>query len=244
MSPHSHDDESSSDLGPVVSRPVPTPRGGFMARPGLKMPPRHAVVVRVGNAPQCEEIPVARSSAPPPPPVEQATQEPAAIASSEKPTIPAIRTPKPPAVQVDSSERPTHKISTVLPPPPESPAPAWSARGIESMPPPSDSPVTKSVRLSTPSPRARRASWPIVIAAAIGLVLGLVSIATSTNARRSAAAEAPLPAPGVDALSSPPRSMPSARVTERKSPQARSPALSAAARSAQPLPPPRKKSIF
>jgi hypothetical protein len=95
----SSDDDSPDGL--AISREAETPRGGFMARPGLKVPPRHAVVVRVGDAPQSEDIPVARPSVPPPPP----PSEPPAVSSSQKITVRAIPTPStpPPPVAVRES---------------------------------------------------------------------------------------------------------------------------------------------
>lgn len=177
-----------------------------MARPGLKMPPRHAVVVRVGNAPASSDIPVARSSAPPPPPVEREAREHAPIASSDKVTVRALPSPRPPSVR-PGSERATPPLSTLLPPAPDSPLPAWSPRRLESFPPPSDAPVATSVRGSTAPDRVARGAsrWPIVLAAAIGLLLGVVSIATSTSARRGfarAPAAQPAPEPALQPLPS------------------------------------------
>lgn len=212
-----------------------------MARPGMKTPPRHAVVVRVGNAPASDEIPVARSSAPPPPPADDPIRSVPPVSSSEKVTVPAIRTPKPPAVREESSERPTVQLRTLLPPPPDAP------RALESMPPPSDGPMATSVRVArapSRSPR-RRSGWPIVIAAAIGLLLGLVSIATTTSARRGAA-QAPESMPVAQELPpGPPRPLPSARPLPPKT-AAELPAGAAApsARAPQVVAPPRKKSIF
>ncbi|HYJ08752.1 MAG TPA: hypothetical protein VEX18_07075, partial [Polyangiaceae bacterium] len=73
------------------SRDAVTPRGGFMARPGLKPPPRHAVVVRVGDAPATAEIPKARGSKPPPPPL----LTPPALSEDEKDTLRCIPAPSP-----------------------------------------------------------------------------------------------------------------------------------------------------
>ncbi len=73
MSSKLHDDEDDPlDAPPARSGDAMTPRGGFMARPGFKTPPRHAVVVRVGDAPESEHIPLLRSSCPPPPPTDEA----------------------------------------------------------------------------------------------------------------------------------------------------------------------------
>jgi hypothetical protein len=249
MSTHSHDDDSSSDLSPVVSRAVLTPRGGFMARPGLKNPPRHAVVVRGGNAELSGEIPVARSSCPPPPPaVEQRPSDPAPVASCDKVTIPAL--PRLPTI--DLSERVTAKLDPVLPPPDSAPA-AWAPRSIGSVPPPSDAPFATNVRESTLSAGAvkRRSGWTIVAAAAIGLLLGLASIASTLGRAHSAAQQQPEAQPlGVAPPNAPaarPLPVPQAPATRRDSAPAPS-ALSAAATPAQPPAPSpapaRKKSIF
>jgi len=179
MSTPSHDDDNSSDLDPVVSRAVLTPRGGFMARPGLKNPPRHAVVVRGGNAEPTGEIPVARSSCPPPAPAaEPRPSDPAPQAACDKVTIPAI--PKLPTF--DLPEPVTPRLET-LPPPPDSAPAAWAPRSIGSVPPPSDSPVATSVRGATPSTPLfkRRSGWAVVAAAAIGLLLGVASVATTLD---------------------------------------------------------------
>jgi hypothetical protein len=186
----SHDD-FPSDSGPVLSRDAITPRGGFMARPGLKPPPRHAVVVRGGDAPLSGEIPVARSSFPPPPP----PSEPAPISMSEKITLRAIPTPKLP------------RISSVVF---DEPPPSDAERGVlvpprpvfESAPPPSDAPTVSSIApSSSDAPVSRRGGsrWTIFAAGAAGLILGLVSVAASTRhgnvaAESPVAAAAPAPA--------------------------------------------------
>jgi hypothetical protein len=107
--------------------------------------------------------------------------------------------------------------------------------------------MATSVRVAkTPSrsPR-RRSGWPIVIAAAIGLLLGLVSIATSTSARRGAA-QAPESMPVAQELPlAPARPLPSARPLAPKT-AAEGTGVDAApsARAPQVVAPPRKKSIF
>jgi hypothetical protein len=159
---------------------VETPRGGFMARPGLKAPPRHAVIVRCGDAPEPEEIPVARSSFLPPPPL-----EPEAERSNEKVTLRAIPTARVPQLAVAIA------APSTLPSP---------ARALESAPPPSDAPVV--VERASPVPqsrRARRSRLTILAAAAAGLLLGIVSVITTVQVREAvqSAPAAALPA-GVD----------------------------------------------
>ncbi|HVY30851.1 MAG TPA: hypothetical protein VHB79_30035 [Polyangiaceae bacterium] len=181
MSSSDSHDRSSRSSTPPLSEDAITPRGGFMARPGLKSPPRHAVVVRVGDAPTTDNIPVARPSVPPPPP-----SEPAAESSSEKITaraIPRPSTPAPPAVaevaalDAEAARRAREHKLTI-----PSSVPGELARGhaLESAPPPSDAPLVSSLRdrEALGSRRARSSLWPIVAAAAAGLVLGLATVAT------------------------------------------------------------------
>jgi hypothetical protein len=172
-------DSSKSDppsARAISEADVETPRGGFMARPGLKAPPRHAVIVRCGDAPAPEEIPVARSSFLPPPPSELAPES-----MSEKITLRAIPTPR--ALELDVAARSfTHVASP--------------GAVLESAPPPSDAPVVASVveRLS-PVPRSRhaqRSRLTILAAALAGLVLGIISVITTVHVRE--AADAALPA--------------------------------------------------
>lgn len=87
-----------------------------MARPGLKEPPRHAVVVRVGDAPATDEIPLARQSKPPPEPV---------LTEDDKVTLRAIPTPSAPR----AAEPPP--ILDSVPPPSDMPVVA-SVRAPES----------------------------------------------------------------------------------------------------------------
>lgn len=246
MSTHPHDDDAASELSPVDSRPVPTPRGGFMARPGLKMPPRHAVVVRGGNTRTSERIPVARSSCPPPAPAaaqRPSDPAPAPGASCDKATLPAI-----PRVPVFELAPQTPRVVTGLPAPPESaPAP----RSVGSVPPPpSDAPVATSVREPTPLPPPvkRRSWWAVVAAAAIGLLLGLGSIAATLGRSRTAAHEpAAEPLATGAHVSSAPASSPAADEAELAA-NAGAPPPSAAVTPAQPPASApamvRKKSIF
>jgi len=185
------------------SRDAHTPRGGFMARPGLKAPPRHAVVIRGGDIEPSETIPLARASQPPPPP---APSEPAPESSSDEVTLRAMPTPPPARV----AKRP--------------------ATPGESVAPPSDMPVVSSV----PPPQSSRAlterrarsRWPIVAAAAAGLLLGLASIAvtrlqdeTQGSSAAGPARDLPPPArsdpvqatgPVESSLAPPPSALPSA----------------------------------
>jgi hypothetical protein len=180
MSSSDSHDRSSRSASPPLSEDAITPRGGFMARPGLKSPPRHAVVVRVGDAPTTDNIPVARPSVPPPPPSEPAPESP-----SEKITaraIPRPSTPAPPAVAQESSDtnkaRRERELKSTIP----SNLPGELARGhaLESLPPPSDAPLVSSWRdrEAPASRRARSSLWTITAAAAAGLVLGLATVAT------------------------------------------------------------------
>jgi hypothetical protein len=177
----SHDDDGAPDSGDAYSRDALTPRGGFMARPGLKVPPRHAVVVRVGDAPESDDIPLARPSVPPPPP-----SEPAPVSASEKVTLRAIPTPSvaPPAVE-----------SVPLPSdPPSSSAPLSDAPLIAASVRAPDSRVHSSRR------RSGGSGWTIGVAAAAGLLLGLASIATRAKAPHSAARAEPVPQAEVEQL--------------------------------------------
>jgi hypothetical protein len=154
-----------------------------MARPGLKSPPRHAVVVRGGDAPLTDEIPVARSSVPPPPPVEEAP-----ISLSEKETLRAIpKTPKLPSIAPDPSDAAAPSSSHD-----SERAAASLSPVVESLPPPSDSPFVSSER--APASRSRRigSRWTIGAAAAAGLILGFASVLGTMRPR--GAAHAPEPA--------------------------------------------------
>ncbi len=186
----SHPDDAEPDDNldePALTRDAVTPRGGFMARPGLKAPPRHAVVIRGGDVEPSEDIPLVRASQPPPAP---ASEPPPVSSEDEKVTLRAIPTPK--------SEAPTQlDLSPPLPP----------AAPLESLPPPSDMPVVASV----PAPdleqvRARRRArsrWTIVAAAAAGLLLGLASIAATRAQRGGESLSAAAPAVPAEALAPP-----------------------------------------
>lgn len=246
--------DSPPDSGPALSREAETPRGGFMARPGMKTPPRHAVVVRVGDAPESDDIPLARSSVLPPPPSEAAPES-----ASEKITLRAVpkpSTPPPPPVEpvepVEAAKRALREqatIASVLP------AELARLRALESAPPPSDAPLVSSVRLESEAPRSRPGTssrWPIVLAAAAGLVLGLVSVATRVHTQRPttpAAAAAPEPAPvvaspqvGVPAIAAVAPSA-SSRVKPLAAPSA-SPAYERSLPPSRPASPGTKRSIF
>jgi hypothetical protein len=208
-------DDDSPD-GPAISREAETPRGGFMARPGLKVPPRHAVVVRVGDVPQSEDIPVARPSVPPPPP----PSEPPPISSSQKITVRAIPTPSTPPPPVALRESipgkppipgkpiPGKPIPGKPPIPGDEPVPGLREqatiasllpgelarlRELEQSPrsgaPLSDAPLVSNVH-DDEAPSSRRASssrWTIAAAAAAGLILGLASVATRMHLQQAAA---------------------------------------------------------
>jgi hypothetical protein len=194
---------------------VETPRGGFMARPGLKAPPRHAVVVRGGDAPPPEEIPVARSSFLPPPP----PSEPMPLDASEKITLPAIRTPRAPRLDELAA------ATEVQVPTPKA--------VFESAPPPSDAPVVATLaERSSSVPRSRRAQrsrLTILAAALAGLSLGIVSVVTTVHVRDAAqSAPSTALAAGVEIAQ--------ASDVELKRPQPRSVASAAAAPSALPEP--------
>ena len=184
MSQFDSTDSDPSDSSPISSGQVETPRGGFMARPGLKAPPRHAVVVRGGDAPESAEIPIARSSFPPPP-----ASFPPPESLSEKVTLRAIPTPRAAAVVA--------RAAAYAPPPAVARAAATMAAEptrlpvvLESVPPPSDAPVVASVEeRSSPvprSPRAARSRLAILAAATAGLVLGVASVFTTVHVRSGA----------------------------------------------------------
>jgi hypothetical protein len=173
-SSHSPDDEDPLDSAPATSGEALTPRGGFMARPGMKTPPRHAVVVRGGDAPESEDIPLARSSFPPPPP----PSAPAPPSASEKITLRAIPTPSsPPDAAPEATSAPF--VASVPP-------------VVESLPPPSDAAVVASVRGPASARRTRGSRWTIVAAAAAGLLLGFASVAARMRAADVAAQPQPV----------------------------------------------------
>lgn len=236
----SHDDPSP-EAGPASSQDALTPRGGFMARPGLKPPPRHAVVVRGGDAPVSEAIPVARSSFPPPAP-----SEPEPLSLSEKATLRAIPTAKLP------------RISSVVfdEPPPRAPSePPLGPRLIESAPPPSDAPLVQSIPPESSLPRScrRSSSWTILAAGAAGLLLGLASVLATRSdhdggAAHAMAAASPADAPR-EAVAAPPKATPGSVSPAPSSSAAHSPrdeerALPAPPATPKPAAATVKKSIF
>jgi hypothetical protein len=208
-------DDPSTESGPVSSGEAVTPRGGFMARPGLKPPPRHAVVVRGGDVPLEPVIPVARSSFPPPAPAEgelEPMDEPATVRA-----IPAMRVPRFSTVVFDDAATAPHA------PPPYAPA------VLESVPPPSDAPLVQSVPPVSAGSRAHvnNARWTVLLAGAAGLLLGLASVV----ATRSTEDLAPIAAS--------PRYSPAAPITQTHEvlPTARDGAPPSAIASTPPAPP-------
>lgn len=239
-------DDDSPD-GPAISREAETPRGGFMARPGLKVPPRHAVVVRVGDAPQSEDIPVARPSVPPPPP----PSEPPAVSSSQKITVRAIPTPSTPppplalpesipgeaipgeaipGLQSAQDPRDQATIASLLP------GELARLRELEHTPssaaPLSDAPLVSNL-LDSEAPSSRRVSssrWTIVAAAAAGLVLGLASVATRMHLQQATTPDVERASlPVVAAAEAPAASQVDARIAEQVAQPAALPAPSASA---------------
>jgi len=146
-----------------------------MARPGMKAPPTHSVVVRSGDVPLSDDIPLGRLSVPP----------------SARSSV---------SVDVSRRERDTQKAvpKPGYRPPPPSNEPAagrhadsfTAGPGIESSPPPSDGTMVASVPAPTATQRrrSRLPSWTIAAAAAAGLVLGLGSVATTLRLEHSNAA--------------------------------------------------------
>lgn len=202
MSQFDSSDSDAPDSSPISSDEIETPRGGFMARPGLKAPPRHAVVVRVGDAPESEHIPVARSSFPPPPP-----SAPPPESLSEKITLRAIPTPRTPEVAVaELSSSHQTPMAVVTPSVAAGPAvePPVTPVLFESAPPPSDAPVVSGVVDRTSYvPRSRRAArsrLTILVAAVAGLLLGIVSVITTVHVRQADVTESAAAAPAGVAL--------------------------------------------
>lgn len=234
MSAQSHDDEDPLESSPVMSGDAITPRGGFMARPGLKTPPRHAVVVRGGDAPESDDIPRLRSSLPPPPP-----SEPVVPSNADKVTLRAIPTPTTPRVTEAS---------------PASDSLAPSPPAIESLPPPSQGPLSDAPLVaSLPPPASQRASnsrWTIVAAAAAGLILGLASVAAKVHSQGVAAQ--PLGGeslPVAPSVVQAPAAAPSAQARAIAKTPASAPVVSAARavsepKASRPAPPSAKRSIF
>jgi hypothetical protein len=190
MSQFDSTESDPSDSNPISSGQIETPRGGFMARPGLKAPPRHAVVVRGGDAPESPEIPIARSSFPPPPPASFPPPE----SLSEKVTLRAIPTPRAAAVvaraAVYSSAAATAPALVTT----AATAPTRLPVALESVPPPSDAPVVATVddERSSSVPRSQRAArsrLTILAAATAGLILGVVSVVTTVHVRSGGSPE-------------------------------------------------------
>ncbi len=210
-SSHSSDDEDPLDAAALSDEAV-TPRGGFMARPGLKSPPRHAVVVRGGDAPESEHIPLLRSSLPPPPPA----SEPAVPSASEKSTLRAMSTP------------PAARAAPVSDVPPAAPA------AVESVPPSSYAPLSDAPLVADlseapsngpASQRPARSRWTIVAAAVAGLVLGLASVAARVHAPGPAAQPQPAVTPAPVA-STPAAALPSSATATARPPAAAPPEAS------------------
>jgi hypothetical protein len=231
MSAQSHDDEDPLESSPVMSSDAITPRGGFMARPGLKTPPRHAVVVRGGDAPESDDIPRLRSSLPPPPP-----SEPVVPSNDEKVTLRAIPTPKPPSVTEASPAS-----DSLAPSPPAA---------TESLPPPSQGPLSDAPLVASLPPPAsqsvKNSRWTIVAAAAAGLVLGLASVAAKVQSQGVAAQ----PPSGVSLPAAPsvhaPAVAPSAQAHAIAKTPASAPAVSVERepKASRTAPPSAKRSIF
>lgn len=229
-----------------------------MARPGMKTPPRHAVVVRVGDAPLNDDIPVARPSVPPPPPSERAETP------SEKITaraIPRASTPAPPAVAaspLSSEAEARHERELKMTIPSSLPGELARVHVVESVPPPSDAPMVSHLRdgEGPPSRRASSSLWPIAAAAAAGLVLGLATVATRMHASGAAAPAAmatlesapvaaaqPPPSVAVRPLAPTPALSASAAPVKERAPQISRP-VSPAAASPGVVSPGAKRSIF
>jgi hypothetical protein len=235
MSAQSHDNEDPLEATPALSAEAITPRGGFMARPGLKTPPRHAVVVRGGEAPESDDIPRLRPSLPPPPP-----SEPVAPSNRDKVTLRAIPTPTPPRVAPVSPAS-----ESLLPTPPVV---------SESLPPPSEGPLSDAplaASLPPPAPhRPNNSRWTIVAAAAAGLILGLASVAAKVHTQ-GAAAQPPSGAslPTAPSVVVAPTVTPSAKAHALANTPAPAPVVSveraaSEPKASRPAPPSAKRSIF
>lgn len=164
-----------------------------MARPGLKPPPRHAVVVRGGDAPISETIPAARSSFPPAP----SHEVPPPPSSNDKATLRAI----------PAAARVPHFSSVVFEPARPSAfssAPPLAGAALESAPPPSDAPLAQSIPPEHGARPTRRAAsvGAILAAAAAGLALGLTSVLATFHRQQAhapvAAVQAPTVAPPIE----------------------------------------------
>jgi hypothetical protein len=240
MSSSDSQDDPSPDSGTVFSREAVTPRGGFMARPGLKPPPRHAVVVRGGDAPLEEAIPVARSSFPPPAP-----SEPEPLSMSEKATLRAIPKAKLPRLSTVRFEVPPPAWHDAAPPVPHV--------ALDSAPPPSDAPLVQSVPPVSSGPRTRRqrSGWPVFVAGAAGLLLGLASVLATRGGSSDTPDASAATLAAARPVASPPEALPASPVPAATTPTPEASAraeLPAATGRAEPAskPPtaPLRKSIF
>ena len=213
------------------SRDAVTPRGGFMARPGLKPPPQHAVVVRVGDAPATAEIPRARGSKPPPP----LLLTPPALSEDEKDTLRCIPAPSP------------APLAVAAPASVSAPASAPAPVALESLPPPSDMPVVASVRPDSAHGRASRSSGrAITLAAAAGIALGLGSVAMNrwhqTDEPPLAAGDGAQAEPGLAPATR--LAVPGTLASSAPAPSHSATPAAAGAVSAAPLPKPARRNIF
>lgn len=229
----SHDDEDPLDSSPALSGEAITPRGGFMARPGLKTPPRHAVVVRGGDAPESEDIPRLRPSLPPPPPSEPV------VPNSDKATLRAIPTPAAPRVAALS---PASESLAPLPP-----------AVAESLPPPSQGPLSDAPLVASlpppPPQRSNNSRWTILAAAAAGLVLGLASVAAKVQTQGAAAQPPSVVSLPVASVAQAPVVVPSAQARVIAKTPAPAPVVSAERvasdpKASRPAQPSVKRSIF
>ncbi|HKY35069.1 MAG TPA: hypothetical protein VJN18_03950 [Polyangiaceae bacterium] len=217
----SHPDSGSDDdlEQPVLTRDALTPRGGFMARPGLKAPPRHAVVIRGGDVEPSEDIPLVRASQPPPTPAREAPP----VSSNEQVTLPAILTPK-------------SEVATLL----DLSPPALVAPPLESLPPPSEMPVVASVGASDLEHarvrRRARSRWTIVAVAAAGLLLGSASIAATCAQRNTEPKSAAAPPGPAEVLAPPRRTTLAQQPPGLQSAFGHAPSLAPSASSGAPLP--------
>jgi hypothetical protein len=239
MTSYPPDDEDALGSAPVSADAI-TPRGGFMARPGLKSPPRHAVVVRGGDTPDSEHIPRLRPSGPPPPPV---SEPPPPASASEMITLRAIPTPTPPAAKAEAVLA-ASALPVVDSWPPSAPAPSSRA-------PLSDAPFVTSTLETASGPSFQKPSgsrWTIVAAAAAGLLLGLGSVAAKLSAPSAAAQPPPADTLSVAEVKRPlvpaaPAVVDSAATAKRASTPAPS-SQRAESKPSRPAAPSAKRSIF
>jgi hypothetical protein len=208
-----------------------------MARPGLKPPPQHAVVVRVGDAPATAEIPRARGSKPPPP----LLLTPPALSEDEKDTLRCIPAPSPAPLAVAAP------VSVPAPASVPALASAPAPVALESLPPPSDMPVVASVRPDSAHGRASRSSGrAITLAAAAGIALGLGSVAMNrwhqTDEPPLAAGDGAQAEPGLAPATR--LAVPVTLASSAPAPRHSATPAAAGAVSAAPLPKPARRNIF